>query len=355
MKKGVVSILGRARRALAFRYRYWLINVYPLWRARAVDSLRYGLRPYPPFRDQDRPVSVKVFCQVKDDSDIIEDWILWHSYLFGGASLVLIADRPSAKTADILRKYSFASLILEAPLGNWPQELGWDDKRTYNINRAIKDYGTGADFVIPLDADEFIIFEHSPCKAGVLRELRHLRDAGNFGFKFSREFEACSLETMSRPAVEIRTFREAHSAIDFRKCFAKSGQLEWVGAGQCYVHTLDGKDPIVVRLALLHFRWRGFDHMYEKCVDHVSQLVVLPDGSTKPPRVGGHVLEGAQAIQAGRFQAWARQRPRRLSFRSLDGERMGEGGGAGRLSDLPASAPAEAHRPPARSAPLPHR
>lgn len=307
MKKRGVGILARVRRSLAFRYSYWLVNVYPLWRARAADFLRYGLRSHVPSRAPGQPVSVKVFCQVKDDSDIIEDWILWHSHLFGGASLVLIADRPSAKTAAILRKYSSTSLILEAPLGDWPPELGWDDKRTYNINKAIKDYGRDADFVIPLDADEFIVFENRPCRVGVLRELRRLRGSGNSGFKFSREFEACSLETVSRPAVDIRSFREAHSAIDFRKCFARPDQLEWIGAGQCYVHTLDGKDAVVSRLALIHFRWRGFDHMYEKCLDHISQLVVLPDGSTTSPRVGSHVLSGAQAIQAGNFRAWAHQ------------------------------------------------
>lgn len=301
--------LAGIRKSLTSRLRYWLLNDYPLLLARLESPfLRLACCFYHSevgWKPED--VSVKIFCQVKDDSDIIEDWVRWHGYLFGFRNLVVIADRPSTATAEVLDRYSRQATILQAPLGDWPSDLGWDDKRTYNINHAIQFYGVGADFVFPLDVDEFVIFEDKPSKQRILAELSRLKRSPRAGFKFAREFQSCTLERPLRPAVDIRTFRNAHANFDLRKCFAKPQHLSWVGAGQCYVHTTDQRLPLVSRLSLLHFRWRGLDHMYEKCMDHVSQQVVFPDGTSRVPRVGGHVLEGAQSIEAGRFRAWARK------------------------------------------------
>ncbi|WP_158218622.1 glycosyltransferase family 2 protein [Synechococcus sp. 1G10] len=294
---------------LTSRLQYWRLNDYPLWRARLECPIQYLASWFA--RSEGGPtledVAVKVFCQVKDDSDIVEDWLRWHGYLFGFHNLVVIADRPSPATVEVLDRYSGQVVILQAPLGVWPSDLGWDDRRTCNINHAIKVYANEADFVFPLDIDEFVIFEDKPSKRCILSELKRLKRTHRDGFKFAREFQSCTLERPARPALDIRTFRNAHANFDLRKCFASPQHLSWVGSGQCYVHTSDQLPPLVSRLSLLHFRWRGLDHMYQKCMDHVSQEILLSDGTSRIPRVGGHVLQGAQSIESGSFQAWARK------------------------------------------------
>jgi hypothetical protein len=250
---------------------------------------------------------VKVFCQVKDDADIIEDWILWHGHLFGFKNVCVIADRPSQETKRILGRYSDLCVIFEAPLGNWPANLTWCEQKTCNLNSAIQRLGCDSDFVIPLDADEFVIFEDKPDRQRVLGELARLVTLKQNAFKFGQEFQSCTLDDPTRPAEEIRSFRKCRLRFDQKKCFAKPAQLTWLGAGQHYVHTQTKEVALVTRLSLLHFRWRGISHMHRKCVDHISQKVVLSDGSSKLPRLGTHLLNGAQSIDSGGFRAWAQK------------------------------------------------
>lgn len=302
-------MLRRLQASVLCRWRHWKLNAYPLLKARVealtihlsgIFLLDQGLKGPPELR-------VKILCQVKSDADIIEDWILWHGHLFGFNNVCVIADRATQETKLILKRYSNLCTILEAPLGDWPATLSWCEQKTYNLNSAIQGLRSNADFLIPLDADEFVIFEDKPDRQGVLRELGRLAKMKRNAFKFGQELQSCTLDDYMRPAAEVLTFRRCNLSFDEKKCFAKPSQLSWFGAGQHYVHTQAKEVPLVTRLSLLHFRWRGISHMHRKCLDHVSQEVVLPDGSTKAPRVGIHVLHGAQSIHSGGFRAWARK------------------------------------------------
>jgi hypothetical protein len=93
-------------------------------------------------------VKVKLFCMQKDEEDILEDWIIYHSYLFGIENLYLIDNNSKSTSLQILRKYQQLGL-------NLSQQPDYSKKGDYLCD-LIKQTQDQCDLAIPLDLDEFI-------------------------------------------------------------------------------------------------------------------------------------------------------------------------------------------------------
>lgn len=93
-------------------------------------------------------VKVKIFCMQKDEEDILEEWIIYHAYLFGLDNIYLIDNLSGPKSIKILKKYEALGLHLYtrpdySKKGNYLYEL---------INQTKNE----CDLAIPLDIDEFV-------------------------------------------------------------------------------------------------------------------------------------------------------------------------------------------------------
>lgn len=93
-------------------------------------------------------VRVKVYCMQKDEDDILEDWILYHAYLFGMTNLYIIDNYSQQSSLNILLKYEKLGL-------HWSQMPDYSKKGDYLFD-LIKNTMNDCDFAIPLDIDEFI-------------------------------------------------------------------------------------------------------------------------------------------------------------------------------------------------------
>jgi len=253
-----------------------------------------------------RRISVKVFCQVHDDSDVIEDWIQWHSHLFGFSSLYVITDRPSCQTKAIINKYSSLINVLESPLGCWPDSLGWDEIKTENLAKAMNQYAFNSDFVIPLDADEFISYDKFPSKNKIHTELERLKKTSANLFKFHSEYRShTTKQCHTKPACEIMTFSYHKPSYDNRKCFARSASFRRIGLGQHNIYSNCQLDFAVTSgLCLIHFMWRGKEHMLMKVSHNRAHLINTTGGNRRLPRGGLHYAEGWHHYESGTFDRW---------------------------------------------------
>ena len=93
-------------------------------------------------------VVVKIFCIKKNEDDILEDWILYHSYLFGVNNLYIVDNNSNEESLIILRKYEQHGL-------NVCQRPDYSKKGDY-LYELIKQNERTCDIAIPLDIDEFI-------------------------------------------------------------------------------------------------------------------------------------------------------------------------------------------------------
>lgn len=91
---------------------------------------------------------IKLFTMVKDEDDIVEDWINYHGSLFGFHNLYIIDNYSSDKTYDILKKYEENKKI---NLYRKKKYRLKGEYMTYLMNKNV------CDLAYPIDIDEFIV------------------------------------------------------------------------------------------------------------------------------------------------------------------------------------------------------
>lgn len=91
---------------------------------------------------------IKVFCMQKDEEDILNEWIIYHSYLFGIENLYIIDNYSSHQSLEILNYYKNIGL-------NVYTRADYSKKGEY-IYELIKEQEKSCDIAIPLDLDEFV-------------------------------------------------------------------------------------------------------------------------------------------------------------------------------------------------------
>ncbi len=93
-------------------------------------------------------MKVKLFCMQKDEEDILHEWIIYHSYLFGIENIHLIDNGSGESSLQILEQYKALGL-------NVYSRPEYSRKGDY-ICELIKENMNECDYAIPLDIDEFI-------------------------------------------------------------------------------------------------------------------------------------------------------------------------------------------------------
>jgi glycosyltransferase involved in cell wall biosynthesis len=118
------------------------------------------------------------FTMVKDEADIIEDWIRYHVWLFGAGNVHVLDDESTDGTWDILQHYRpivKARRVRSSVRGRGKGDL---------ITAAMAHNRGNSKILIPLDADEFIGLQNNWNRDEILRCLTELpvREVGRFKF-----------------------------------------------------------------------------------------------------------------------------------------------------------------------------
>jgi len=91
---------------------------------------------------------VKIFTMVKDEVDIIRDWIIYHGSLFGYNNIYVIDNYSTDGTYEILKEYSKQIFII--------RKNDYKNKGLY-MTELIKNYCKN-EIAFPIDVDEFIVY-----------------------------------------------------------------------------------------------------------------------------------------------------------------------------------------------------
>jgi hypothetical protein len=94
-------------------------------------------------------MTIKLFTMVKNEVDIVTDWVFYHGYIFGYENIHVIDNYSTDGTYEKLKKFK--------PLGiNLSRKANYEKKGEY-MTSCYKDFCDTDDFCYPLDIDEFIV------------------------------------------------------------------------------------------------------------------------------------------------------------------------------------------------------
>lgn len=93
----------------------------------------------------------KIFCMTKDEYDLIEDFIVYHGYLFGYDNIVIIDNNSTdSRVIDVYEKYKLLGLTVVSE----PSYVGSDQGIAFT--KWMNQYKDSCEFLIGLDTDEFM-------------------------------------------------------------------------------------------------------------------------------------------------------------------------------------------------------
>jgi len=99
---------------------------------------------------------VKIYTMVKDEVDIVRDWVIYHSCLFGWSNIYVIDNNSTDGTYEALMEFKDLINIIREP--------DYKKKGEYMTN-LIRTHSKGNDtLAFPIDIDEFIVYHDKNSK-----------------------------------------------------------------------------------------------------------------------------------------------------------------------------------------------
>jgi len=118
-----------------------------------------------------------IFTMVKDEDDIIDDWVNYHGSMFGFENLYIIDNYSCDSTYEKLLNFNKKNIPI-----NIIRKQDYSKKGDY-MTELISNYANEDDFCFPIDIDEFIVFydkdtnELSVDKNKIISYIYHLPDS----------------------------------------------------------------------------------------------------------------------------------------------------------------------------------
>jgi hypothetical protein len=210
---------------------------------------------------------IKLFTMVKDEIDIVEDWLKYHGTLFGYQNLYVIDNMSEDGTFEKIQEYQSKGVFLI-------QKEDYKSKGEY-MNELINGPNSGDyDIAYPMDIDEFVVyydkesnnilpfrtknyFNSLPESAIVFKTnyINALISNGN-----GIGYERAATET------EIGLYEDYH---DMAKSFFN--KRNWTGELDHGNH-YQTDDYLLTDLCLVHYHCRNLEQMKKKVINNVKGL-----------------------------------------------------------------------------------
>jgi hypothetical protein len=211
---------------------------------------------------------VKIFTMVKNEADIVRDWIIYHGSIFGFNNIHVIDNYSTDGTYEIIND-EFGNLI------NYSREPNYRRKGELMTELMNNHCTNSHDYAFPIDIDEFIVyydkfdnnFSVSVDKNLILSHINNLPP--------SRVYKANYINPIftdengyNRATVEID-----YGSYDDRGGFAKSFvNKQYFNDSFDHGNHLNTNDYHLTNICLLHYQYRNLNQVKEKTYNNIIGL-----------------------------------------------------------------------------------
>ena len=227
-------------------------------------------------------MKIYLFTMVKDEVDIIDDWIRYHGSIFGYKNLFVIDNYSTDGTYERLLEYVNKNKI------NLYRKSNYKHKGKY-IEKLIRHYCNKYDFAYPLDIDEFIVLYQNGQINVSQKEIidyfnhlpRHKLYKTNYIIsKITRDLDLKYVDNNQSVVYgyDRASIESKYGLYADYKGFAKSFFKPYRFKGNLdHGNHLHSKKYYLTNLCLVHFHQRNLDQMKKKILNNVLGLGYIND------------------------------------------------------------------------------
>ena len=210
---------------------------------------------------------IKLFTMVKNEVDIVEDWLKYHGTLFGYNNLNIIDNMSDDGTYEKLQEYVKKGIRLS-------RELDYTKKGDY-MNELIHKPDQGDyDIAYPLDIDEFIVYyDKEQNRLLPFKTVGYLNSLSLENNIFKANYIQAQISNGSNYGYNRATIESEHGKYDDYKDMAKTffNRRTWNGVIDHGNHYCT-RDYLMTDVCLVHYHCRNLDQMKAKVVNNVKGL-----------------------------------------------------------------------------------
>jgi hypothetical protein len=244
---------------------------------------------------------VKLFTIVKDEVDIVKDWIIYHGSMFGWQNIHIIDNFSTDGTYEVIQE--FKELI------NIYREPDYKKKGDYMTN-LINKHSYGNDrLAFPIDIDEFIVYYDKDSNSKEISVDKNLITNYIHNLPMCRVYKANYLN----PQLNVRnsnrvTVELAYSTYNDMGVHAKSFvDTRYFTGSLDHGNHLICNDSHLTKIALVHYHFRNIEQMKKKIYNNVVGLGYDVNSlhqilASNPHTPGNHHIKNLIELNESRFQ-----------------------------------------------------
>lgn len=223
-----------------------------------------------------RHLKIKIGTMVKDEDDIITDWITYYGNIFGFSNLHIIDNYSNDHTYKICKQFLSKGITLS-------RKPDYKKKGLY-MTEIMRN--TECDIFIPVDIDEFIIYyEHQKDCISVNNIINYLQDLISSRYTFFKMNYINPIKTNNMTGLKTFTHGEV---IDYNinaKTFINKHNISknFIFDHGNHVQVVDYK---MTKLYLIHYHQREHSQVLKKIYNNVSGLGNDADDLEKLQKLG---------------------------------------------------------------------
>ncbi len=210
---------------------------------------------------------IKLFTMVKDEIDIVEDWLKYHGTLFGYKNLYIIDNMSSDGTFEKLQEYKSKGIFLI-------QKSDYKLKGEY-MNKLINHPNCGDyDIAYPIDIDEFIVYYDKETETILpFRTVTYFNTLPMSNTVFKTNYIQGLISNDSDTGYTRATIESELGLYDDYNDMAKSffNKHRWndkIDHGNHYKTS----NYFLTDLCLVHYHCRNLEQMKKKVINNVNGL-----------------------------------------------------------------------------------
>jgi hypothetical protein len=209
---------------------------------------------------------IRLFTMVKDECDIIREWIVYHGYVFGFENLFIIDNNSTDGTFEIMQEFLEKGIHIS-------REDDYKKKGIY-MKKLIEENCSTGDIAYPLDIDEFIVYHERgtrdiSCDKEKINE--YILNLPNIGEVYKANY-LCSVITDEGGYKNAPRDNKWSIYLDYgfsAKGFFKVGSYHGsIDHGNHY----GGHNYFVTNICLVHFHCRNLEQIKKKILNNVIGL-----------------------------------------------------------------------------------